>query len=128
MKTENKNKEGIMKNLKMLLLFLLIVPVFLVDCAKTETIRYDEVKRAPKPESYKMKLYPEGATPKEYKEIGEVKMEASLNHPKEEIIKSLKKEAKKIGADAIVGLQELESSDSMKQSWAAKAVVWTDKK
>ena len=67
-------------------------------------------------------------TPKEYKEIGEVKMEASLNHPKEEIIKSLKKEAKKIGADAIVGLQELESSDSMKQSWAAKAVVWTDKK
>ena len=128
MKTENKNKEGIMKNLKMLLLFLLIVPVFLVDCAKTETIKYDEVKRAPKSKDYQMKLYPEGATPKEYEEIGEVRMEAYLNHPKEEIIKSLKSQAKKIGADAIVGLEELESSDSMKQRWAAKAVVWTDKK
>ncbi len=117
-----------MKNLKMLLLFLLIVPVFLLDCAKTETIKYDAVKRAPKSEDYQMKLYPEGATPKEYKEIGEVKMEAYLNHPKEEIIKSLKSEAKKMGADAIVGLEELESSDGMKQRWAAKAVVWIDEK
>jgi hypothetical protein len=117
-----------MKNSKMFLLFLLILPVFLTDCAKTETIRYDKVNRAPKPETYKMKLYPEGATPKEYKEIGEVRMEASLNHPEEEIIKSLKKEAKKMGADALVGLEELESSDSMKQRWVAKAVVWTVKK
>ena len=117
-----------MKNFKMLLLFLLIVPVFLMDCAKTETVKYDKVKRAPKPEDYKIKLYSEYGTPKEYEEIGEVRMEAYLNHPKEEIIKSLKKEAKKMGADAIVGLEELESSDSMKQRWATKAVVWTNKK
>ena len=117
-----------MRNFKTLLLFLLILPVFLTNCTKTETIKYDEVKRAPKPEDYKMKLYPEYGTPRDYEEIGEVRIEASLNHPEEEIIKSLKKEAKKIGADAIVGLEELESSDSMKQSWSAKAVVWTTKK
>jgi hypothetical protein len=117
-----------MKNSKILSLFLLIVAVFLTDCTKTETIKYDEVKRTPKPDDYNMKIYSEYGTPREYEEIGEVRMEAYINCPQEEIIKSLKSQAKKIGADAIVGLEEVGSSDSMKQKWAAKAVVWTKKK
>lgn len=113
-----------MKNLKTLLFFLLIVPMFLMDCTKVETIKYDEVERTPKPEDYQMEVYTEAGAPREYKVIGSVFVEANMSHS--EIIKKLKSEARKIGADAIVNMRHTGTS-GMKQHWVAKAIVWTDK-
>jgi len=118
-------KEGIMKSIKMLLLFLLILPMFLTDCTRMETIKYDETERAPKSEDYEMKVYTESGVPKEHTVIGEVRVVS--NSGNQEIIKKLKSEAKKIGADAIVNMRQVESSDGIRQVWKAKAIVWTDK-
>ena len=116
-----------MKNLKMLLLLLLIVPMFLMDCTSIETVKYDEVERTPKSEDYEIAVYTEAGVPREYKVIGEVRMEAYSGNSKEGIIKSLKSEARKIGADAIVDIRQVEMENQMIQRWEAKAIVWTDK-
>lgn len=116
-----------MKNLKMLLFFLLIVPIFLMDCTRTETVKYDEIERTPKPEDYEIAVYTEAGVPREHKVIGEVRVEAYVGDSKEEVINNLKSEAKKIGADAIVNMRQLESAEGMRQRWVAKAIVWTDK-
>jgi len=113
-----------MKNFKTLLLFLLIVPMFLMDCTKTETIKYDEVERTPKPEDYTIEVYTEAGAPREYKVIGTVYVEANMSNS--EIVKKLKSEVRKIGADAIVDMRN-NGSSGMKQHWEAKAIVWTDK-
>jgi hypothetical protein len=116
-----------MKNIKMFVLLLLIVPIFLMDCTKTETVKYDEVERTPKPEDYEMAVYTEAGAPGEYKVIGEVRMEAYVGDPKEEVIKNLKSQARQLGADAIVNMQQLKSQNQAIQRWEAKAIVWTDK-
>jgi len=118
-----------MKNFKTLLLFLLIVPMFLMDCAATETIKYDEVERTPKPEDYPMEVYTEAGVPKEHKVIGEVRVDIpGMAYSKEEMVTRLKSEARKIGADAIVNIRKIENtSGGMRELWGAKAIVWTDK-
>jgi hypothetical protein len=118
-----------MKSLKILLPFLLIVLMFLIDCAATETIKYDEVERAPKPKDYPMEVYTEAGVPKEHKVIGEVRVDIpGMAYSKEEMVARLKSEARKIGADAIVNIHKTgNTSGGMRELWSAKAIVWTDK-
>jgi signal recognition particle subunit SEC65 len=113
-----------MRNIKILLPLLLIVPIFLTDCTRVETIKYDEVERAPKPEDYEIEIYTESGAPRGYKIIGTIYVEG--NKSNSEIIKQIKSEARKIGADAIVDMKNHGTKD-MKQHWGATAIVWTDK-
>lgn len=113
-----------MKNIKMLLLFLLIAPLFLVNCTRIDTVKYDETARTPKPKDYEIAVYTEAGAPREYKVIGAIYVEANMSNP--EIIKNIKSEARKIGADAVVNMQQNKHS-GMRQRWQATAIVWTDK-
>jgi hypothetical protein len=113
-----------MRNLKILLLLLLIAPMFLMDCTRIETVKYDEVVRPTKPDDYQIEVYTEAGAPREYKVIGTIYVEANMSNP--EIVKKIKSEARKIGADAIVNMKNYGPS-GMKQHWGATAIVWTDK-
>jgi hypothetical protein len=119
---------GKMKKLKILPFFLLIVSVILTGCTSTETIKYDKVARPPKPEDYPMEVYTESGVPKEYKVIGEVRVDIpSMAYSKDKMVIKLKSEARKIGADAMINIHKAENtSGGARELWSAKAIVWID--
>jgi hypothetical protein len=113
--------------------------VLALGCVSTRSIRYEAVGRASRPKDAAIEVLDLHDICRPYKVIGIVEANAGKLHNNEDTLNHLKKEAGKIGADAITELDVGEGSGVVaapaggtwvagrpRKNWRAKAIVWQD--
>jgi hypothetical protein len=118
--------------------FFLCFLVF-TSCVKTRCIRYEEIVRQPKPADFPIEIFESANTARPYKVIGVVIANAGKLHSERDTINHLRKEARKMGGDALMDLsmgptsgtytyyaKYYSASTHIRENWAAKVIVWLD--
>ena len=125
-----------MTRIRRYLLGLLIV-LLAWGCVKRQSIRYETIVRPPKPEDYAMEIVDSGNITVSYRVIGLVQVDAGKNYNVEKAIEILRDEARKMGGDALLDLEQGPSTGGVfvpigdtyiysqaRQIWKAKVIVW----
>jgi hypothetical protein len=120
----------------------IFVAAFLSSCADITVLRYESTARPPKSLDTPITILDKATITRPYKVIGLIKIDASTQHFSVEIIEQIKMEARKLGGDAVIDLQQqpLESSlpigsfptgqadltysGHLRDLWSAKVIVW----
>jgi hypothetical protein len=123
-----------MRNLSAYLSILLLV-FFLLGCASTRSVHYDNTVRPAKPAD-KIEIYDSSGIHRPYKVIGTVVASTGPFHHVMDAFEHLQAEAAKMGADALIDLTHgLPRGEPMPTGgwfifggsgdiWSAKAIVW----
>jgi len=134
------------KNTKVIpgLLTVILFSALLTSCADINVFQYDTVVRSPKPFDFPIAILDKAKINRPYKIIGLVQVDASKRQFAAEIIEQLKYEARKLGGDALIDLQQqplethfpiggtfpivsqgdLSYSGHFRNLWTAKVIVW----
>ena len=119
-----------------LLIAIFITTAFITGCVSVKTVPYDSVPRAPKSSDYPIEIIDAHDVHRPYKVIGLVQANAGKKHSVEDTLEKLRDAARKMGADALLGLQNEALggavpvqggalySGHMRDLWRAKAIVW----
>lgn len=124
---------------------VLLIPILLtftsvafISCSSTTSVAYESVRRQAKPDDYPIDIWDAKDVKRPYKTIGFVRVNAGAKFNITNPIETLKKEARKIGADALldltvngVGAGMISNgsgfySGHARDDWKAMAIVWTD--
>lgn len=119
-------------------LTILGIVLTLSACALTlnpRVIQYEAFPRSAKPDDYPLEIFEEKDINRPYKTIGLVQVTARRTRDVAEVIEVLKAEARRIGGDALVSLQQqplmrgaftgqVGSAGYREDLWIAKVVVW----
>jgi hypothetical protein len=126
-----------MRNTKQFLI-LYIITLLLSSCVHSKSILYSSTKLTPKPESYPIEILDPQDVSRPHKVIGSVQANAGARFNIQDPIEQLRKEARKIGADALlapsqtpIGLGLVNSGSGfygghVRDLFICKAIVWTD--
>lgn len=119
---------------KVLILFIVVV---ISGCVSTRSIRYETFVRQPKSPNYPIEILDPMNISRPYKVIGVVQVKAGKFRSTEDVIEHLKVEARKMGGDALIDLQQCQSKDgvivpvgnmyiykNVREIWSAKVIVW----
>jgi len=125
-----------MKKICQRFLSLLII-VLMSGCVSTRSIRYETIVRQPKPSNYPIEILDPANINRPYKVIGIVQANAGKLHSTKDTIEHLKAEARKMGGDALIDLQQGSSKGgvvapagnmyiygNVREIWSAKVIVW----
>lgn len=120
---------------------LLIFISFTISCVNTRIIRYENVIRSSKPVNYPIEILESSNVNRQYKVIGLVQANAGKLHSVEDTIEHLKRQARKMGGDALMDLQQGSATGgviapvgkmyyygNVRENWAAKVIVWENTK
>jgi len=118
-------------------LLVLLITLLILGCVKKQSIRYETIVRSPKPQDYAMEIFDPVDIDEPYKVIGIVQVDAGKNYSIDKAIEHLKDEARKMGGDALIDLQQGPSTGGVlvpvgdiyvygngRQIWNAKVIVW----
>jgi hypothetical protein len=118
------------------------LPVFCVaallsGCVSTRSIQYETITRPPKPADFPMEILDTANINRPYKVIGLVQANAGKLHNTADVIEQLKNEARKLGGDALIDLQQqpigagvptsqggVIYSGHVRDLWTAKVIIW----
>ncbi len=116
---------------------VLLIIVLISGCVSTRSIRYETIVRPPKPSYYHMEILELANINRPYKVIGVVQANAGKLHSTEDTVEHLKAEARKMGGDALIDLQQGPSKGgvvaptgnmyvygNVREIWSAKVIVW----
>jgi hypothetical protein len=110
--------------------------LFLAACVNTRSIPYETQARPAKPDSYPIEILDVLNISRPYKVIGVVEANAGKHHDPADTIENLKKEARRMGGEALIALQRgagagmiIPSGNTylygnVREIWAAKVIVW----
>ena len=128
-----------MKNRRYVFSLIFLCLLALASCVKTRCIRYEEIIRPPKPANFPIEIFESANTTLPYKVIGVVIANAGKLHSERDTINHLRKEARKMGGDALMDLsmgptsgtytyyaKHYSASTHIRENWAAKVIVWLD--
>jgi len=124
--------------IKIIQKFLSLLIIFLISgCISTRSIRYETIVRPPKPPDYTIEIIDIANINRPYKVIGVVQANAGKLHSTADTIDYLKAEARKMGGDALIDLQQVPSKGgviapagnmyfygNVSEIWSAKVIVW----
>ena len=111
----------------------------LSSCVDITVLRYETMIRLPKSVDFPIPILDKATINRPYKVIGLIKIDAGTRQFTAEIIEQIKSEARKLGGDALIDLEQqpLESSFPIDQPssslfytghlrdlWTAKVIVW----
>ena len=115
----------------------LLIIVLISGCVSTRSIRYETIVRPPKPSDYPIEILDLSNINRPYKVIGIVQANAGKLHSTDDTIEHLKAEARKMGGDALIDLQQGTSKGgvivpagdmyvygNVREIWSAKVIVW----
>jgi hypothetical protein len=115
----------------------LLIIVLILGCVSTRSIRYETIVRPPKPSDYPIEILDLSNINRPYKVIGIVQANAGKLHSTDDTIEHLKAEARKMGGDALIDLQQGTSKGgvivpagdmyvygNVREIWSAKVIVW----
>ena len=111
----------------------------LVACGNTRTIRYETEARTPKRTDFPIEILDSVNLTRPYKVIGVVQANAGKLHDPNDTIEALKAEARKLGGEALLDLQQgaarggvirpvgggAYAYGNVREIWSAKVIVWT---
>lgn len=118
---------------------LLILLVFssVTACIQAKSVRYEKTERLSKPENYPIEILEPRDIKRPYKVIGFVQIEAGKLHDTAKVVERLRGEARKMGGDALMELQQQPIgvgipqqgggtfySGHVRDLWTAKVIVW----
>lgn len=114
-----------------------MIIVLISGCVSTRSIRYETIVRPPKPSDYPIEILDLSNINRPYKVIGIVQANAGKLHSTDDTIEHLKAEARKMGGDALIDLQQGTSKGgvivpagdmyvygNVREIWSAKVIVW----
>jgi hypothetical protein len=106
-------------------------------CVSTRSIQYETITRPPKSADFPMEIFDLANINRPYKVIGVVQANAGKRHSTADVIEKLKNEARKLGGDALIDLQQqpigagiptsqggMIYSGHVRDLWRAKVIVW----
>jgi hypothetical protein len=110
-------------------------------CVYSRSIKYETTSRAAKAPDHPMEIVDSVAATRPYKVIGQVQANAGKLHSVDDTLERLKAEARKMGGDALLDLQQdpakrggiapigagFSVDDNLREIWSAKVIIWTDK-
>jgi len=118
-------------------LTVLFVATLLFSCVSTRSIQYETIPRPPKPADFPIEILDPVNINRPYKVIGLAQATAGKRHNTAEVIEQLKKEARKLGGDALIELQQqpigaggptsqggMVYSGHVRDLWSAKVIIW----
>jgi hypothetical protein len=112
-----------------------------LGCVNMRAIPYETVSREPKPKDYSMEIVESGNSKRPFKVIGMVQANAGRLHRVSDTLERLRVEARKMGGDALMDLQQgpaqtgaatsgpfasYRLDDNVREIWTAKVIVWLD--
>lgn len=126
------------------LITAIFVAILLSSCGGVHVIRYEEEARPTKPFDFAIPILNKANIHRPYKIIGLIQIDASQRDNEGMIIEQLKTEARRLGGDALIDLQqqpqethfpiggtfplvsqgELAYSGHFRDLWTAKVIVW----
>jgi len=125
-----------MQKVSLYFLVLLIV-VLMSGCVNTRSIKYETIVRTPKSLNYPIEIIAPANLNRSYKVIGVIQANAGKLHSTKDTIEHLKAEARKMGGDALIDLQQRASKGgviapagdmyvygNVREIWSAKVIVW----
>ena len=115
----------------------LLIIVLISGCVSTRSIRYESIVRQPKSPNYPIEILDPPNINHPYKVIGIVQANAGKLHGTEDTIEHLKAEARKMGGDVLIDLQQGPSRGgvvalagdmyvygNVREIWSAKVIIW----
>jgi hypothetical protein len=133
----------IIRNVCLSIVFIFGLISIIASAVSTRSIPYETVKRPPKPDNYLVEILDVSNITRPYKVIGIVEVNAGKKHNVADTILYLKKEARRMGGDALIHLQIQRVADapglvisfgktsgktsdyrSLREIWSAKVIVW----
>lgn len=118
------------------LLYLLII-VLILGCVNTKSINFEINERESKSSNYPIEILDSINIDQPYKIIGIVQANAGKLHSIEDTIEHLKAEARNLGGDALIDLQQGTSKGgfiapagnmyvygNIRNIWSAKVIAW----
>lgn len=87
-------------------LSVLYVVALLSGCVSIRSIQYETITRTPKPPDFPIEILDTANINRPYKVIGLVQANAGKRHNTADVIEQLKSEARKLGGDALIDLQQ----------------------
>ncbi|MBM3300905.1 MAG: hypothetical protein FJ280_07055 [Planctomycetes bacterium] len=115
-----------------------LVTLISAGCVNTRSIPYETHARPAKSPDFPIEIRDEADISRPYKIIGVVEANAGRLHSPTDTINNLKRQARAMGADALIGLQRGAGAGmitpvgssyvygNMREIWSAKAIVWND--
>jgi len=103
-------------------LFWIFVLLYLMSqgCAYTDSVQFDSIVREPKPDDFPIEILDKDDIERAYKVIGYVNSSGGEFNVDSYAINNLKKNARKMGGDALIDLKFL----SENYIYEAKVIVW----
>ena len=117
---------------------LLLVGVAIAGCVSSKAIQYSASGRLPKPKEFPIEIIDMANVKRPYKVIGLVQVDAGARFNLTNPIERLKGEAKKLGGDALIELQQQSIGvgtfsrsggtygGHARDLWTAKVIVWEE--
>lgn len=127
-----------MKYLKRFIMVLCIT-VLLSGCASisTRSIQYETISRPPRSTDFPIEILDTTNINRPYKVIGLVQADAGWQNNTTDVTEKLKSEARKLGGDALIDLQQqpigvgipasqggMIYSGHVRDLWSAKVIIW----
>lgn len=97
--------------------------LILSGCASTSRVQFDNIERQPKPDDYPMEILDKADINRSYKVIGYVHSSRGYFNVDAHAIENLKKNARKLGGDALIDLEFLPRVDAG-DLYQAKVIIW----
>lgn len=128
----------IIRNVCLSIVFIFGLISIIASAVSTRSIPYETVNRPPKPDNYLIEILDVLNITRPYKVIGIVEANVGKKHNVADTIEHLKKEARRMGGDALIHLQiqrvtgagvvisigKTSPYGSLREIWSAKVIVW----